>query len=295
MKLEDAIFTIDLLAKNSFSVIYFTGGETGLYPHLVEVVEYAKKKGMITSITSNGTISEANLKRLSQNLDVLSISVDHYNESIWDEAKHITGISKKAKETISTAKALGIKLYAITFLNPAWTNEDVEQVVRYVNNKLGVSFALSYPYISSNKSTFTVGGNLVNSGYQTHRNVRNMVEKVLNMKLTGADVITVSCYLRDVLRAHEGLPMRYPCKAGKTAIVVDCNLNVFPCYKREKILNLKDHQELILPVLDNSFCDNKFCLINCFKEASLASKETFLSAVKEELCSNPKAYLKLFD
>jgi MoaA/NifB/PqqE/SkfB family radical SAM enzyme len=115
MKLRDAMFAIDVLAKNSFSVIYFTGGESGLYPHLVEVVEYAKKKGMITSLTSNGTISEVNLKRLSQSLDILSISVDHYNESLWDDAKHITGISKKAKETILTAKACGIKLYAITF------------------------------------------------------------------------------------------------------------------------------------------------------------------------------------
>jgi hypothetical protein len=180
------------------------------------------------------------------------------------------------------------------FLNPAWTVKDVEQVVRYVNEELGISFALSYPYISSNKSTFTVGGNLIGLEYQNQQKVRDMVAKILRMKLTGADVITVSCYLRDVLRAHEGLPMRYPCKAGKTVVTIDCNLNVFPCHKREKMFNLKDQQDLNLPVPDNSLCDNKFCLINCFKEASLASKETFLSAIKEELFSNPKSYLRLF-
>jgi MoaA/NifB/PqqE/SkfB family radical SAM enzyme len=293
MKLEDAKFAIDVLARNNFSIIYFTGGEPGLYPHLAEAVNYAKKKGMITSITTNGMISEANLKRMSKSLDVLSVSVDHYNERLWDEAKHVAGISKKAKRTIRTAKAWGTNLYGITFLNPSWTVQDVEQVVRYVNEQLGVSFALSYPYVSSNNSTFVVGGNLRGSQYQTQRNIRNMVAKVLEMKLLGSDVATVSGYLRDVLRAYDGLPMRYPCKAGETIITVDCNLNVFPCYKREKMCNLRERQDLNSFAPDNSLCDNRYCLINCFKEASLASKETCLRAVKEEFFSNPKFYLKL--
>jgi MoaA/NifB/PqqE/SkfB family radical SAM enzyme len=293
MKLEDMKFAIDILAKNSFSVIYFTGGETALYPHLAEAVEYAKKKGMITSITTNGTIPEAELKRLSKSLDVLSVSVDHYDESLWDNAKGVPGISKKAKETIRIAKACGMKLYGITFLNPAWAVKDVEQVVQYVNEELGISFALSYPYTSSNDGTFVVDENLRGSEFQTQRNVRNMVAKVLRMKSRGSDVATASCYLRDVLRAHDGLPMRYPCKAGKTIITIDCNLNVFPCYKRKRLFNLRERQDLNSVVPYNSLCDNIQCLINCFKEASLASKETFLRAVKEELVSNPKFYLKL--
>jgi MoaA/NifB/PqqE/SkfB family radical SAM enzyme len=293
MKLQDAKFAIDALAENGFSVIYFTGGETGLYPHLVEAVDYAKKKGMMTSITTNGTISETTLQKLSKSLDILSVSVDNYNETLWDEAKHVAGISKKAKRTIRIAQSYGLKVYGITFLNPAWTVEDVEQVVHYVNEELGISFALSYPYSSSNNGTFVVGGDLRRSDFQTQANLKNMVAKVLQMKLLGSDVATVSGYMRDVVRAHDGLPMRYPCKAGKSIIVVDCNLDVFPCYKREKMFNLRSAQNLRPSHLDNSACDNRYCLINCFKEASLASKETCLKAVKEEFFSNPKFYLKL--
>ncbi len=287
------MFAIDVLAQNDFSVVYFTGGEPGLYPHLPEVVDYAKKKGMITSMTTNGTISEAALKRMSQSLDVLSVSVDHYNERLWDDAKHIAGISKKAKETIRVAKTFGISLYGITFLNPAWDVEDVEHIIQYVNNELDVPFALSYPYHSSNNSTFVVGGKLRDSRYQTQHSLRNMVAKVLEMKLHGYDVATVSSYLRDVLRAYDGLPMRYKCDAGRTIITVDCNLNVFPCYKRGVLLNLRESQDLNSFVPDNSLCDNRYCLINCFKEASLASKKTCLKAVKEEFFSNPKFYLKV--
>lgn len=293
MPLEDVKFAIDVLAKNNFSVIYLTGGETGLYPHLVEAVEYAKSKRMITSITTNGTISETTLKSLSKSLDVLSVSVDHYDEDLWDNAKHVAGISKKAKEIIKVAKVCGTKLYAITFLNPAWTINDVENVVRYVNEELDVSFAISYPYTSSNDSTFIVGGNLSQSLYQSQRNVRNAVAKVLQMKLLGSDVATASFYLRDVMRAYDGLPMRFPCKAGKTIITIDCNLNVYPCYKKEKLFNLRERQELNMATPDNSLCDNRYCLINCFKESSAASRKMFLRAVKEELFSNPKFYLML--
>lgn len=293
MKLDDLTFAIDVLAKSNYAVIYFTGGETALYPHLAEAVEYTRKRGMITSITTNGTIPEATLKRLSKSLDVLSVSVDHYNEALWDRAKSVPGISKKARETIRKAKAYGIKLYGIAFLNPAWTVKDVEQVIRYTNEELGVSFGLSYPYTSSSNRTFVVGANLTNSLLKKQRNIRNMVAKILQMKLSGSDVSTASCYMRDVLRAHDGLPTMYPCKAGRTIVTIDCNLNVFPCYKREKLFNLKERQDLNIPVPDTSRCDNTQCLINCFKEASLASRETFFKAAKEELLSNPKFYLKL--
>lgn len=293
ISLSDIKFVIDMLAENNYTVIYFTGGEPGLYPHLVEAVTYAQKKGMITSITSNGSIPRATLKQLSKSLDILSISVDHYNERLWDEAKHVAGMSKTARGTVEAAKACGIKPYGITFLNPAWSVKDVEQVVRFVNDDLGIPFALSYPYISSSASTFVVGETLRDTQAQTQHNVRDMVAKVLQMKMQGFDVATTSCYLHDVLRAHAGLPMKYPCAAGKIVVTIDCNLDVFPCFKRQKLFNLKEQQDLNLPIPDNSSCDNKNCLVNCFKEVSIASRENLLSAVKEEFFPNIKFYLNI--
>jgi MoaA/NifB/PqqE/SkfB family radical SAM enzyme len=280
------------LENNNFSVLYFTGGEPGLYPHLPEAVAYAKKRGMVTSLTSNGTISQDYLRQMRNSLDVLSVSIDHYDERLWAETKHIPSISDTVKDTIRTARACGMGIYGVTFLNPAWSVEDIERVVRYVNGELGIPFALSYPYISSRESTFVVGGKL-DLQLQAQRHVRDMVAKVLQMKLQGFEVATVSGYLNDVLRAHNGLPMKYPCKAGENVFTIDCNLDVFPCFKRRKLFNLKERQDFKVPACDNALCDNKYCLINCFKEASVASKKTFLDAIKEELFSNPKFYLKL--
>ena len=293
MPFEEVKFVIDVLAKNDFSVLYLTGGETGMYPYLVEAVKYAKSKNMITSITSNGSISKTIMMRVCKNLDILSISVDHHDSRIWDEAKHVMGISKKAQEAIKIAKACGTKLYAVTFLNPSWNVKDIERIVNFVNNDLGISFALSYPYTSSNDSTFDVGCDLHLSPAEAQSRIRNMVAKILQMKLKGSDVATVSGYMKDALKAHDGFPMNYPCNAGKSVLTIDCNLNVYPCYKREKLFNLKDRQDLNLPNPDNSDCDNKNCLINCFKEASLASRQVILRAVAEEFFSNPRFYLKI--
>jgi MoaA/NifB/PqqE/SkfB family radical SAM enzyme len=293
MPLEDIKFAIDILSKNGFSVLYLTGGETGMYPHLAEGVEYAKRKGMITSLTSNGSISSDLLKKLSKNLDFLSVSVDHCDSSVWDDAKHLPGISKKARDTIEAAKALGMKVYGITFLNSAWKVEDVERIVKYVNQELGVSFSLCYPFVSANASTFVVGLDLQKSLTQNQRQIRNMTAKILRMKLKGSDVATLTGYMKDVLRAHEGLPMKYPCRAGTSILVVDSNLDVFPCFKRKKLFNLRERQDLTLEASDNSFCDCKECLANCFKEPSVVSGKALLRVVAEEFFSNPKFYMKI--
>jgi MoaA/NifB/PqqE/SkfB family radical SAM enzyme len=291
MSYRDVCLAIDVLEKNNFSVVYFTGGETGLYPHLVDAIQYAKNKGFVTSITTNGSIPKDTLTQLSKNLDVLSVSVDLYNEKTWDSLKHLPGIAKRAKETIRTAKALGISLYAVTFLNPAWTPQEVKKVVHYVNHDLDIPFAFSYPFISTNNSTYVVGGNLSESvdGYLT--NIKPLVSKILELKTTGSRVATTTCYLKEVLRAYDGVPLKYPCRAGRTILTIDCCLNVFPCYKRDKLFSLKDYANLDLQPVDSSMCDNKTCMINCFKEASENSRELYLGGLIEEFFSNPKFYL----
>ncbi|MCL2358675.1 radical SAM protein [Candidatus Bathycorpusculum sp.] len=292
MSCRDVYLALDVLEKNNFSVAYFTGGETGLYPNLVDAIQYAKHKGFVTSITTNGSISKNTLSQLSRTLDVLSVSVDHYDEKTWDRMKHLPGIAKKAKETIRLAKAFGINLYAVTFLNPAWTPEEVGKVVSYVNDELEIPFAFSYPFISSNNGTYTVGGKLVASDDYL-LNIKSLVSKVLELKTKGSNVATTTCYIKEVLRAYDGVPLKYPCKAGRTILTIDCRLNVFPCYKKDLLFNLKDYQNLNLQPVDSSMCDNRSCLINCFKEASENSRELFMWSYVEEFFSNPKFYLNI--
>jgi MoaA/NifB/PqqE/SkfB family radical SAM enzyme len=292
MSYSDICLALDVLAKNNFSVAYFTGGETGLYPNLVGAMRYAKNKGFVTSITTNGSISKDVLVQLSRTLDVLSVSVDHYDEKTWDRMKHLPGIARKAKETIRIAKAFGLSIYAVTFLNPVWTPEEVEKVVYYVNDELDIPFAFSYPFVSSNNGSYVVGGNLV--AFDDYLiNIKSLVSKILELKTKGSKVVTTTGYLKEVLRAYDCVPLKYPCKAGRTILTIDCNLNVFPCYKKGLLFNLKEYQNLNLQPVDSSLCDNKTCMINCFKEASENSRELYLWSYVEEFFSNAKFYINI--
>jgi MoaA/NifB/PqqE/SkfB family radical SAM enzyme len=285
---QDLKFAIDLLAKNNFSVIYFTGGEPSLYPNLIEALKYVKSKNMLTSLTSNGSITTKQLWELRDYLDLLSISVDHYDEKEWNRLKYVDDASSKAKTAIEVAKKYGINVVGLTFINPSWTTNDIERIVKYTNYELGTSFSFCYPFVSSNGGTFVVGKNLSLEKQQIH--LKQLFGKIKNMKEQGYDIINLSEYLDDIHLAHNDLPMKHRCQAGKNVLLIDCNLDVFPCFKRKKMFNLKKDQ--IRFNLQNCPLDNKNCLTGCFKEPSVVSGKQILSIIRSESRSNLKIYLK---
>jgi MoaA/NifB/PqqE/SkfB family radical SAM enzyme len=285
---QDLKFTIDLLAKNNFSVIYFTGGEPSLYPDLVEALEYVKSKNMLTSLTSNGSITLKQLWELKEYVDLLSISVDHYDEKEWNRLKNVDDAAAKAKTAIEAAKKFGINVVGLTFINPSWTTKDIEKIVKYTNDELGTSFSFCYPFISSIKGTFAVGKNLSLEKQQIH--LKQLFGKIKNLKEQGYDVINLSEYLEDIQLAHSDLPMKHSCKAGRNVLFIDCNLDVFPCFKRAKMFNLKKDPFR----LNAQICpfDDKNCLTGCFKEPSVVSGKRILNVIRSESPKNLKIYLK---
>lgn len=47
MNVNEGKYALDILARSGFRVAYFTGGETGLYPHLAEIIGYEQKEGAL--------------------------------------------------------------------------------------------------------------------------------------------------------------------------------------------------------------------------------------------------------
>lgn len=285
---QDLKFAIDLLAKNNFSVIYFTGGEPSLYPHLIEALKYVKSKNLLTSITSNGSITAKQLWAIKDYLDLLSISVDHYDEKEWNRIKHVDDAASKAKNAIKVAKKYGINVVGLTFINPSWTTNDIEKIVKYTNSELGTSFAFCYPCISSNGGTFVVGKNLSLEKQQSH--LKQLFSKIRKLKEQGYDITDLSEYLDDIQLAHNDLPMKHSCKGGRNVLLIDSNLDVFPCFKRAKMFNLKKDQ--FRSIVQNCPIDDKNCLTGCFKEPSIVSGKQILSIIRSEFGKNLELYLK---
>ena len=66
MRYSDVVKILDFMAGNKFLLVYFTGGEPSLHPDLARIVRYADKLGLITSLTTNGTISAKTLQELKE-------------------------------------------------------------------------------------------------------------------------------------------------------------------------------------------------------------------------------------
>jgi len=59
---------------------YLFGGEPLVRKDIEEIIEYAKKKGFVTTMSTNASLLEAKGGSLGENLDFVFISLDYFNE-----------------------------------------------------------------------------------------------------------------------------------------------------------------------------------------------------------------------
>ncbi len=106
MKLERVKDVIDDAVKNGVCSIKFNyRGEPLLYPHLCEVIAYAKEKGVIeVMINTNATLLTANYARelIDAGLDLLSCSIDATTEKVYDQIRVGGNFYEVCKNVVAT-------------------------------------------------------------------------------------------------------------------------------------------------------------------------------------------------
>jgi len=80
---EDIIKQIDKAVEKGFQSIEFSGGESTIHPDFIEFVKYAKSKGLITSVITNGSFNEDLLLKVNGYLDEIMFSI-HGNSNTHD-------------------------------------------------------------------------------------------------------------------------------------------------------------------------------------------------------------------
>ena len=262
ISLNDAKKVLKFLANHEFLVAYFTGGEPTLHPNIVEIVDYASKIGIVTSLTTNGSVSKNLLKRLKNaGLYVLSVSLDHWNPQICEKIRNHKNIMTKELETIKYSQSIGLKAYALAFLNPFLVHDGVEKLVDYTNNILHVPLGFCYP-TKSEVNSYGLGGQL--SAEELSHGMDISIKKILTAKKNGSKIANLWVYMEDVVNFREGNKPNFYCKGGEDVIYVDWHGDVYPCFLREKMFNILKDKPLFLKDVK---CND--CLINCFREPSI--------------------------
>ena len=94
---------IDETARQGAYLMYFFGGEVLLLPELPDYIAFAKKKGLMTRLDTNGLLlnEEMVIRLRSSGLDQIGISIDSLKEEIHDQNRGIPGTLKTALQGIS--------------------------------------------------------------------------------------------------------------------------------------------------------------------------------------------------
>ena len=264
ISLSDAKKILDFLEKNHFLVVYMTGGEPTLHPNVVEIVKYANDLGLITTMTTNGAVNKRTLMDLKNaGLYLISVSLDHWDPIVCEKIRKHKDIMAKQIGTLKYLKEIGLRTYALSFLNPILIEDGVEKLVDYVTNVLGVPFGFCYP-TKSDVNTYNLGGTLSQEASSTK--LRKCIETIYTLKKNGREIANLFTYIEDIKNFLEKKNPNFYCKGGEDVIYIDWFGDVYPCFlKGQNLFN-------ILNVEDTSFLKNfkcNDCLVNCFREPSL--------------------------
>jgi len=106
-----AMEMIDDLSAFGVPVLLFSGGEPLAHPDLIQLAEYAVKKGMRAVISTNGTLITAEKARQLKDIGLshVGISLDGMEE-IHDRFRAVKGAFKAAIDGIRNTQAAGIKV-----------------------------------------------------------------------------------------------------------------------------------------------------------------------------------------
>ena len=260
--LDQGIRVLQSLYENKFMIVYFTGGEPSLHPDLVSFVRFANRLGLITSTTTNGTSSLATLAQLqAAGLDALSVSLDHWDSQVCERLRGHRGIQGKEEEKLRYAKRIGLRAYALAYLNPLLCEDGaIQTFVEYVDQTLDVPVAFCFPTESEENSYRLCGLGSDTDYSKLYRTIR----RILELKRNGHRILNPTVYLEDVLRFLRGKPPAIYCRGGEDVVYIDWLGNTYPCFLRPKLFNALEEKPRLLHHVQ---CND--CVINCFREPSI--------------------------
>jgi len=266
ISLGDAKRILDFLHEQGFLIVYFTGGEPTLHPDVTRIVGYAGQLGMATTITTNGTADSNTIRALKEaGLNLLSVSVDHWNPLVCEKIRGYKGILTKQEKTIQLAREANIRTYGLAYLNPFLVEDGVGDLVRHVNEDLKVPFGFCYP-TASEVNSYCLGGVLKQHDFT--KKLEESVNTILSLKKEGYLIANLGVYIEDVKRLHQRRRPNFYCKGGEDVIYVDWLGDVYPCFHKGRLFNILNGEEPRF--LRNVRCNE--CLTNCFREPSILTR-----------------------
>ncbi len=130
--LDDIKINLGNLKKIGVRFIDFTGGEPLLHPQIHDILQYAKKLGFTTTVSTNCILYPAHYSKIQGLVDLLHFSLDAPIKEVHDKIRGVKCFDK-VMESIRIAKSIGEKpdiIYTITDETITY----IDQMVTFAQN-----------------------------------------------------------------------------------------------------------------------------------------------------------------
>ncbi len=248
---------IDKLAVLKLDRIVFTGGEPLLVDEIEKILAYARCKleGTKIILSTNGTLIDKYVDCIVANIDVISISLDGYNDEITEQLRG-RGVFKKVLDGIKLLQNKGfynIKTSMVILNN----NEKEMRKFIELNDKLKTDYIF--------RMLCNVGRAKDNKGYFREKNFSGY--PVANFLLTSG--INNKKYLN--ARA---------CSAYEDKIYINHDGKIYPCP------SLKMREFQVDNILDTNFTVDRLLIEMNNMKTKFLNLNAFFEDSKCEACSN---------
>jgi len=217
LRLSEAKTIVDKLADADVMILSFSGGEPLLRNDIEELARYARDKGLIVALSTNGTlITRSRARRLVESFHSISISLDGLSD-VHDRIRGKKGTYDKAIQ--------GLK-------HLTTTNSGCQVGVNLVLNKL--NFQELHEVFETVKSTganfFSIQQLLGSSSLMIPKDtIKRLTEQILGMKMNHWKYILQSCYFIGHIPDYVTGTLPKLCDAGRLYLVINNEGKLFLC------------------------------------------------------------------
>lgn len=249
VSLEQYKATLDELADMAVLYLAFSGGEPLMYKHFFELGAYAREKGFVIKVKSNGVpLNQRNAERLKAEVDpfIVDLSLHGANPQTHDRLTQVPGSFERLLRNIAFLQSLDIRLKLNAPLT-RWNEGEVADMFALADS-IGVPLEFD-PEISPRDDGDMTPLEIAPS----RKGIENMVRLSLQRSRLARDPDRIPVRLKPEIKPDPKLDRKKHkvCGAGSTNLTIDPFGNVYPCVQfRRSVGNI--HEQTIREIWTGS-------------------------------------------